>query len=30
MKASQLEDRLIQFSIDVIVMCKKIESGFAT
>lgn len=29
MKANQLEDRLIQFAIDVIVMCKKIESGFA-
>jgi four helix bundle protein len=30
MKANQLEDRLIQFSIDVIMMSKKIENGFAS
>ncbi len=29
MKATQLENRLIQFAIAVVVMCEKIESGFA-
>ena len=30
MKPNQLEDRLIQFAIDVILICKKIDSSFAS
>lgn len=29
MKPNQLEERLIQFAIDVILLCKKIDSSFA-
>lgn len=29
MKASELEERLIQFSIDIILLCKKIDKSFA-
>ena len=30
MKPNQLENRLIQFSIDVILLCKKIDKSFAS
>jgi len=30
MKANQLEERLIQFAIDVILLCKKIDKSFAS
>ena len=30
MKASQLEERLIQFAVDVILLCKKIDKSFAS
>ncbi len=30
MKPNQLEERLIQFAIDVILLCKKIDSSFAS
>ena len=30
MKPNQLEERLIQFSIDVILLCKKIDKSFAS
>lgn len=29
MKPNQLEERLIQFAIDVILICKKIDNSFA-
>lgn len=29
MKPNQLEDRLIQFAVDVIIMCRKVDSSFA-
>jgi four helix bundle protein len=30
MKPSQLEERFIQFAIDVILLCKKIDRSFAS
>lgn len=30
MKPNQLEDRLIQFAIDIILICKKIDNSFAS
>lgn len=30
MKPNQLEERLIQFSIDIILLCKKIDKSFAS
>lgn len=30
MKPNQLEDRLIQFAVDVILICKKIDKSFAS
>lgn len=30
MKPNQLEERLIQFAIDVILICKKIDNSFAS
>ena len=30
MKPINLEDRLIQFAVDVIIMCKKIDKSFAS
>jgi four helix bundle protein len=30
MKPNQLEERLIQFAVDVILMCKKIDKSFAS